>query len=112
MNARKRAMIYARVATQKQLKDHGLPTQVEACRRYANQQGLTVAVDQVITDPCYSGLTLNRPGLDRVRALTEARKADVVLVSEMNQLSRDTDQLPLLYQEWQRIGIKVYCMSR
>jgi DNA invertase Pin-like site-specific DNA recombinase len=59
MNARKCAMIYARVATEQQLKDHGLSTQVEACRRYANQHGLTVEVDHVVTDPCYSGLTSN-----------------------------------------------------
>jgi DNA invertase Pin-like site-specific DNA recombinase len=59
MNARKSAMIYARVATQEQLKDNGLSTQVDACRKYANQHGLAVVVDQVITDPRCSGLALN-----------------------------------------------------
>jgi DNA invertase Pin-like site-specific DNA recombinase len=65
MNEHKRAVIYARVATQG-LNDDNLSTQIEACRQYATQHGLTVIVDHIIVNSCYSGLTLNRPGLDRV----------------------------------------------
>jgi site-specific DNA recombinase len=111
MNARKRAVIYARVATQ-DLNDDKLSTQVDACRQYAFQHGLMVAVDQVITDPCCSGLTLNRPGLDRLRALTEAQKVDVVIVYTRDRLSRDLAHLLLLLEEWQRIGIELYYVSR
>jgi site-specific DNA recombinase len=111
MNERKRAVIYARVATQ-DLNDDKLSTQVEACRQYATQHGLTVAADHVITDPSYSGLTLNRPGLDRLRALTEAQKVDVVIVYTRDRLSRDLDHLLLLCVEWQRLGIEVYYVSR
>ena len=105
---RKRVVIYANVTTQEQLKDLGLSTQVEARRRCANQHSLAVAVDHVIADPCYSGLTLNRPGLDRVRALTGARKVDVVIVYTRDRLPRDLAHLLPLREEWQRIGIELH----
>ena len=37
----KSAAIYARVSTDEQGKGYSLPTQLEACRRYAQEQGYT-----------------------------------------------------------------------
>ncbi len=110
MNENKRAVIYARVATE-DLNGSKLSPQVEACRQYADQYGLTVAENHVITEVC-SGIRLKRPGLDRVRALAAGRKVDAVIVFTPDRLSRDVAHLLLLYEEWQRSGIDVHCMYR
>ena len=111
MNESKRAVIYARVAPHEPLNDRNLSTQVEACRRYATHHGLAVTANQIITE-VYSGATIKRPGLDRVRALTDGREVDAVIVYTLDRLSRNPAHLLFLYEEWQRIGIEVHHVSR
>ena len=41
----KRAVIYCRVSTDEQAGNYSLPTQLEACRKYAAHAGLTVAAE-------------------------------------------------------------------
>lgn len=109
MNEGKRVVIYARVATDG-LNGSNLSTQVEACRRYADQHGLTVTAEHIITE-VYSGIRLTRPGLDRVRALAAGREIDAVILSTIDRLSRDADQLLFLHEEWQRSGVDLQCVS-
>ncbi len=109
MNQGKRAVIYARVATD-DLNDSKLSTQVEACRQYAEQRGLTVTADHIITE-VYSGATIERSGLDRVRALAARREVDAVISYAPDRLSRNAAHLLFLCEEWQRIGIEVHFVS-
>lgn len=69
-----RAVVYARVSTDEQAEHgHSLPTQLEARRKYAAEHGHVVAAE--VTDD-FSGARLNRPGLDRVRAMLKRREAE------------------------------------
>ncbi len=111
MNESKRAVIYARVATHEPLNDHSLSTQVEACRKYAAHHGLDVTEEHIITE-VYTGAKISRPGLDRVRALTDRREVDAVIVSTPDRLSRNLAHLLCLCEEWQLIGIEVHYVSR
>jgi predicted site-specific integrase-resolvase len=64
----KRAVLYTRVSTDEQARSgYSLAQQLEALRDYAAREGYEVL--QEITDPGQSGVTLARPGLDRVRDL-------------------------------------------
>jgi site-specific DNA recombinase len=111
MNTSKCAVIYARVATEEALNDGKLSAQVETCRQYATQHGFTVTAEHIITE-VYTGITLKRPGLDRVRALTAEREVDAVIVFTVDRLSRDAAHLRLLYEERRRIGIDVHYANR
>ena len=83
----KRAAIYVRVSTDEQAeKGYSLPSQLEACRRYADQFGYEV-IGEFSDD--YSGRKLNRPGLDQVRDLICARKIDALIVYSPDRLVRD-----------------------
>ena len=60
------AILYARVSTDEQARSgYSLAQQLEALRAYAAREGL--AVLEEIADPGYSGASLERPGMDRVR---------------------------------------------
>ncbi|MBO9326370.1 MAG: recombinase family protein [Roseiflexus sp.] len=55
-----RAVIYARVSTDDQEHNYSLPSQIEACRRYASERGMQVVAD---VQDVASGAILERPGL-------------------------------------------------
>ena len=70
----KPAAIYARVSSDRQKEEHTIASQTEALRAFASQQGFSVP------DEWYSGATLIRPGLERVRDLAAEGQIDAVLV--------------------------------
>ena len=73
----KRTVLYARVSTDEQA-EHGysLESQVDACQKYAAANDLSIVEE--ISDG-FSGAKLSRPGLDRVREITEAGQAEAGL---------------------------------
>ncbi len=74
----KRAILYARVSTDEQARSgYSLAQQLEALRAHAEREGLEVLEE--VTDAGYSGASLERPGMDRVRDLVAAGGVSVVL---------------------------------
>jgi site-specific DNA recombinase len=98
-------VIYCRVSTDGQERDGtSLETQEAACRQYVAAQGGTVVAVQKDTR---SGATLERPGLDRVRALVEAGEAAVLLSYAVDRLSRDQDHVGVIYDGVRRAGARL-----
>lgn len=63
-----RVILYARVSTRGQAeRGYSLRQQVEALQDHATNNGYDVLAN--ITDDGYSGMTLERPSLDRVREM-------------------------------------------
>jgi hypothetical protein len=61
----KRAILYARVSTDEQARSgYSLAQQSEALREYATREGYEVLEE--VSDPCQSGASLERPGMDHV----------------------------------------------
>src|SRR5215813_7712733 len=82
------AAIYARVSTTDQAdKGYSLPTQIEACQAMARQEGYTVHETHIFKDD-YTGTSLNRPQLQQLRALIQARLIQAVIVYDVDRLSR------------------------
>jgi site-specific DNA recombinase len=106
----KRTAVYARVSTDEQAK-HGYSreTQIEACRKYAADNGLTV-VAELRED--YSGAKLSRPELDKLRAMGERREIDAVIVYTADRLSRNLAHSLILREEWQKAGIELHYCNR
>ena len=61
------AAIYARVSSARQKEEHTIASQTAALRAHAAETGLEVPVQWVFEDEGYSGATLIRPGLERLR---------------------------------------------
>jgi site-specific DNA recombinase len=102
----KPAVIYARVSWPKQKEAHTIASQTEALRLFALQQGFCVPDDWVIEDEGYSGATLIRPGLERVRDLAAEGQIDAVLVYSPDRLSRKYAYQVLLIEEFARNNVR------
>lgn len=85
----KTALIYARVSSDKQREEHTIASQTAALRVFAQEQGFSVPDEWVIEDEGYSGATLVRPGLERVRDLVAEGQVDAVLDDRFRETGRD-----------------------
>src|ERR1700732_3886670 len=65
----KLAAIYARVSSEQQREEHTIASQTAALIEFAASKDLQVPQQWVFEDEGYSGATLERPGLERVRDL-------------------------------------------
>ena len=81
------ALIYCRVSTEDQEKEGtSLHTQLEACLKYCHEKGYQVARKFTET---YSGLTLERPELAKLRDAIRGNEVDVIVVYCLDRLSRN-----------------------
>ena len=65
----KTAAIYARVSSDQQREEKTIASQTAALMEYAKSEGYSVPAEWVFEDEGYSGASLVRPGLERVRDL-------------------------------------------
>ena len=102
--------IYVRVSTQQQA-EHGysLQTQEESCRKKAQELGATSV--KVYRDDGYSGAYLERPALDDLRDAVAQKLHDVIVIYDIDRLSRDTMHLLLLTEELEKNARLVYVNS-
>jgi site-specific DNA recombinase len=100
----KLAAIYARVSTTDQAdKGYSLPTQIDACKRLAEQEGFAVPERHLFVDD-YTGTSLNRPQLGMLRDLVRQRVAQAVIVYDLDRLSRTLAHQLLLTDEFEKAG--------
>jgi site-specific DNA recombinase len=71
-------------------------SQAQQIRDYAEQRGLTLSA--VYADAGVSGVTLERPGLQRLLADCRAGKVGMIIARDPERLSRDKSQLIALIQ--------------
>lgn len=81
-----RVALYARYSSDLQ-RPKSIEDQLADCRAYAARQGWTVA--QVFTDYEMSAATLSRPGLQALLEAARDRRFDVVLIEDLDRISRD-----------------------
>jgi site-specific DNA recombinase len=102
----KTAVIYARVSSDKQKDENTIASQTAALREFAQQHGFAVPDEWVIEDEGYSGATLIRPGLEKVRDLAAEGQIDAVLVYSPDRLSRKYAYQVLLLEELARNDVR------
>jgi site-specific DNA recombinase len=107
-----RAALYARVSTQRQAQAQTVEQQIERLTGHARQQGWDVVPDQVFRDDGYSGASLRRPGLDRLRDRAAARSLDLVVITAPDRLARNYVHQVLLLEELQGHGCEVRFLDR
>jgi site-specific DNA recombinase len=75
----KLAAIYARVSSNHQREEHTIVSQTAALIEFADNHELEVPKEWIFEDEGYSGASLERPGLERVRDLAAEGQIQVVL---------------------------------
>ena len=102
----KLAAIYARVSSDRQKEDKTIASQTSSLREYAQANSFTVPEGWVFEDEGYSGATLSRPGLERLRDLVAEGQVQTVLVYGPDRLSRKYAYQVLLLEEFSRQGVE------
>jgi site-specific DNA recombinase len=102
----KMAAIYARVSSEQQREKHTIASQTAALIEFAKTRELEVPKEWVFEDEGYSGATLERPGLERVRDLAAEGQIQAVLVYSPDRLSRKYAYQILLIEELARHGVE------
>jgi site-specific DNA recombinase len=100
------AAIYARVSSDRQKEEHTIASQTAALMAFAREQDCDVPVEWVFEDKGYSGASLVRPGLERVRDLAAEGRIEAVLVHAPDRLSRRYAHQILLIEEFARVGVE------
>jgi site-specific DNA recombinase len=107
----KSVAIYTRVSSEQQKEGQTIESQVAALREYAQAEGYGVVDEWVFRDEGYSGATLVRPGLERVRDLAAEGQIEAVLVYGPDRLSRRYAYQVLLLEEFARNGVEVVFLN-
>ncbi len=103
----KAAAIYARVSSDRQRDEQTIASQTAALLEFAKNEGYAVAPEWVFQDEGYSGSTLVRPALERLRDFAAAGQIEVILVYSPDRLSRKYAYQVLLTEELARQGIRI-----
>ncbi len=96
--------IYIRWSTDDQATGTTLEVQREACEFYLRSQGWQVREDLIYVDDGYSGGSLDRPGIKKLRQRVKRGDVDCVVVLKIDRLSRNiVDAVELVLREWKEL---------
>ncbi len=101
------AAIYARVSSEQQREENTIASQTAALIEFAKSHDLEVPREWVFEDEGYSGATLERPGLERVRDLAAEGQIQAMLAYSPDRLSRKYAYQILLIEEFARHGVEM-----
>lgn len=104
--------VYARVSTVRQAQAQTTDQQLDRLRAHAEKRGWSLAADRVFRDDGYSGASLRRPGLDRLRDAAAGARLDCILITEPDRLARNYVHQVLLVEELQKHGAEVEFLDR
>src|SRR3974390_2120297 len=102
----KTAAIYARVSSDKKKEENTIASQTAALKEFARDQGYDVPRDWIFEDEGFSGASLVRPGLERLRDLVAEGQVELVLFYAPDRLSRKYAYQVLLIEEFARLGVE------
>ena len=108
---RLRPAIYGRVSSKQQADANTIASQLEALKARVAADGLQLEPELCFTDEGYSGSTLVRPALERLRDQAAAGGFDRLYVHSPDRLSRRYAYQVLLVDELQRQGIQIVFLN-
>jgi len=106
------AALYARVSSEQQAAAHTIESQLAALTERARSDGTPVPVERRFVDEGFSGATLVRPALDRLRDLTATGVINRIYVHSPDRLARNYAYQVLLIDEWRRGSVDVVFLNR
>src|SRR5918997_2459327 len=106
------AASYARVSSEQQAEANTVASQIAALQTRVAEDGLALPQERQFVDEGYSGATLIRPALERLRDLIAAGGVDRLYVHSPDRLARKYAYQVLLIDEFQRAGVEVVFLNR
>jgi site-specific DNA recombinase len=107
-----RTAVYARVSTTRQAQAQTIEQQLDRLRAAVAERGWVLDEQHVYRDDGYSGASLGRPGLDRLRDHAALADLDVALVTAPDRLARNYVHQVLLIEELAGHGCRVEFLDR
>jgi site-specific DNA recombinase len=106
----KRAAIYARVSTDEQAEKNSLSSQLDECRKYAVQQGLSV-IEEIQDDISGSLPVVDRPGGRILQGMINDQVLDAIIVYRVDRLSRRLGDLITTVETWLEAGVVIHILD-
>src|SRR5260370_4796108 len=104
--------MYVRVSTQRQAQTQTIEQQLELLRAHSQTHGWPWQDDHIFRDDGYSGASLRRPGLDRLRDQVRCAAFDRVVITAPDRLARNYVHQMLLIEELEQGGCQVEFIDR
>jgi site-specific DNA recombinase len=104
--------VYARVSSRRQAQAQSIEQQLDRLCAHAGACGWHLAQEHVFRDDGYSGASLRRPGLDRLRDAAAGARLDRILITAPDRLARNYVHQVLLVEELQGRGAVVEFLDR
>jgi site-specific DNA recombinase len=106
------AALYARVSSEQQAQQQSIASQIAALRERIAADGYALLPELCFTDDGYSGSTLLRPALERLRDQAALGAIERLYVLAPDRLARNYAYQVLLLEELQRAGVAVTFLNR
>lgn len=107
-NGHRRAALYARVSGDDRANDgRNLAGQIEMGRKYAHEHGLIVVAELAEDDKGASGVEIDLPQLNRALEMAKAHECDILVVREIDRLSRSLAKQLIVEEELKRAGVEI-----
>jgi site-specific DNA recombinase len=103
--------LYARVSSQRQADEMTIRSQVAALRERMEIEKATLKDELVFLDEGYSGSSLQRPALERLRDLAHCGGLDRLYVHSPDRLARKYAYQVLLLEELKKHGVEVIFLN-
>jgi site-specific DNA recombinase len=104
----KRAVLYGRVSGDDRDNDgRNLKGQIEMGRDYSMKRGYQVAAELPEDDRGASGFEINLPKLNQIRAMAQNGEFDVLVVREIDRLSRNLAKQLIVEEELKKYGVNI-----
>jgi len=105
----KRAVTYARVSSNDKAKTGGenLADQTRLCREYAIERGYQIVAELAEDDRGASGATFDLPQLAKALDMARSDRYDILIVRELDRLSRSLAKQLIVEQELKHAGVTI-----
>jgi site-specific DNA recombinase len=107
-----RVALYARVSSEQQAEAGTIASQIEAIRKRIVEDGLCIDGELEFVDEGYSGATLVRPALERLRDIAASGCVDRLYVHSPDRLARKYAYQVVLVDELRRCGVEIEFLNR
>ena len=104
--------LYARVSSEQQNEARTIESQIADLRTRIAATGVDLPAELEFVDNGYSGATLIRPALERLRDVAAAGGIDHLYVHCPDRLARNYAHQVLLLEEFMRAGVEVIFLNR
>ena len=103
--------LYARVSSEQQIQAQTIASQVEAIKQRIVEDGFALDPELIFIDDGYSGASLVRPALERLRDMAAMGALDRVYAHCPDRLARKYAYQVLLIDELERYGVGIVFLN-